>query len=88
MPSFEYLAADSNGNTVQSIVFGRTMDEASEALRQQGLRVIQIKDAYGAHDPLRQPEGILQPAMATAGPGSNPSWRSIRDSPWDGWGWN
>src|SRR4051812_12741494 len=76
MPSFDYLAADADGNTVQSVVFGRTAEEASAALMQQGLRVIQIKDAY-SNDPLRSSEGLLPTQQTVAAAATASSVREI-----------
>lgn len=83
MPSFEYLATNEDGKTFQNVVFGRTLEEAAASLRQQGLRVVEIKDAYSAHDPLRgadpafAPPFSAPPSEATSAPRERPREGSV-----------
>ncbi len=68
MPTFEYKARTSDGNPVNGVVFGQSLDQVLKDLRGQGVDVTQIGLASGADLPasgaaIQTPkEGVEKPA--------------------------
>jgi type II secretory pathway component PulF len=65
MPSFQYEATNAHGERIRSVAFGKSMQDVLQTLGAQGLKVLNIEDAYAKQDTLRAPG--QQAAFAGAG---------------------
>lgn len=52
MPSFEYEAVTSDGQSIKSVAFGRDLQEVMLSLTQRGMQVSRIENAYAKTDSL------------------------------------
>lgn len=67
MPTFEYQASGPSGEVVNSVAFGRNVDEVLQYLGRQGLKVEHIQDAYAKADPLAQTRSEVAPRPPVVG---------------------